>query len=107
LIGLPEPLRDDRRDPEATRRAVAALIAAQPATAWRALFAGEDVSCAVAATLEEAVADPQVAARGVLAHRLAVAGREMPALPVPVAPAFRKDPGVGEAPSFARDRLLY
>ena len=100
LIGLPAELCDDRRNAQATRAAVAGLIAAKPASHWRALFDGEDVSCAIVATLEEAVGDPQIAARGVLAHRLAVAGKEMPALPVPVAPAFRQAPGRAAAPNL-------
>ncbi len=100
LIELPSELRDDRRDGEATRSGVATLIAAKSASHWRVLFDGEDVSCAVAATLEEAVADPQIVARKVLAHRLNVAGREMPAFPVPVAPEFRRAPDVESAPKL-------
>ncbi|MSP48877.1 MAG: CoA transferase [Alphaproteobacteria bacterium] len=100
LIELPAALCNDRLSPEATRAAVARLIAAAPAARWRALFAGEDVSAAVVMSLEEAVADPQIVARGVLAHRLAVAGREMPALPVPVTPGFRQTPGTATAPKL-------
>jgi len=103
LIGLPAELREDRRDSEATRAAVAKLIAAKPASHWRALFAGEDVSCAIIATLEEAVADPQIVERKVLAHRLAVAGRKMAAFPVPVAPEFRAVPGVAKAPKLGEE----
>jgi alpha-methylacyl-CoA racemase len=103
LIDLPADLRDDRRDPEATRRGVAERIAAAPAATWRARFAGEDVSSAIVATLEEAVGDPQIAARGVLDHRLAIAGREIPALPVPVAPAFRRPPETAAAPALGSD----
>ena len=100
LIELPAGLRGDRRDKEATRAAVANLIAAKPASHWRSLFAGEDVSCAIVATLEDAVADPQIIERAVLAHRLEVAEREMPAFPVPVVPEFRQAPGVGKAPKL-------
>ncbi len=100
LIQLPAELRDDRRDPEATRAGVERRIASEPADHWRRLFAGEDVSTAVVTTLEGAVADPQVAARGVLAHRLAVGGREMPALPVPVAAGFRRPPETDAAPGL-------
>lgn len=100
LIELPPELHDDRRDAQATRSAVARLIAAKPAAHWRKLFDGEDVSCAVVATLEEAIADPQVVARNALAHRLTVAGREMPAFPVPVAPEFRRAPEIARAPEL-------
>jgi alpha-methylacyl-CoA racemase len=104
LIELPAALRDDRRDPEATRAAIARLISEKPASHWRMRFTGEDVSCAIVATLEDAAADPQIAARNVLAHRLAVAGREMPAFPVPVAPSFRGPPAAGVAPALGADR---
>ena len=104
LIGLPAELCDDRRDPEATRAGVARRIAAAPAGHWRRLFVGEDVSAAVVATLEEAVADPQIVARGVLAHRLTVAGREIPALPVPVAPDFRRPAETKPAPDLGKTR---
>jgi alpha-methylacyl-CoA racemase len=102
LIELPAELRDDRRDPEATRAGIARIVGARPATHWRSLFTGEDVSCAVVATLEEAVADPQIAARKVLAHRLALAGCEMPALPVPVVPSFRATPAPASAPKLGK-----
>lgn len=104
LIDLPAELRDDRRAPEATRAGVARQIAAGSADHWRRLFAGEDVSAAVVATLEEAVADPQIAARGVLAHRLAVGGRVMPALPVPVAADFRRPAEIKPAPALGASR---
>ncbi|MBM3547668.1 MAG: CoA transferase [Alphaproteobacteria bacterium] len=100
LIELPAEFRDDRRDRHATRDAVAKRIAAKPASHWRSLFDGEDVSCAIVATLEEAALDPQITARSVLSHRLAVAGREMPAFPIPVAPTFRQAPSVGKAPKL-------
>ena len=100
LIQLPPELHDDRRDPEATRTGVGRLIASEPAEHWRRLFTGEDVSTAVVATLEEAVADPQIGARNVLAHRLAVGGREIPALPVPVAAGFRRPPETDAAPGL-------
>lgn len=95
LIALPAALRDDQADPEATISAVAGLIAAHGSAHWRVLFAGEDCCCSIVATLEEAMADPQFKERGLFAHRLANAeGASMPALPVPIDPAFRRPPGV-------------
>ena len=104
LIDLPAALRDDRRDPAATRVGVARRIGAEPAERWRRLFAGEDVSAAVVATLEDAVADPQIVARGVLAHRLAVGGRDVPALPIPVATDFRRPAEIKPAPALGTSR---
>jgi alpha-methylacyl-CoA racemase len=90
LIALEPAYRDDRRDPAATKARVAAIIRSQDAAHWRARFAGEDVCCAVVASLDEAVRDPHVVGRGLFAGMLTDgAGRSMPALPVPLAPVFR------------------
>jgi alpha-methylacyl-CoA racemase len=93
LIGLEPPLRDDARDPAATIARVAALIAAADAETWRARFAAADCCCSIVATLNEAMADPQFRARGLFDHRVTnEAGASMPAIPVPIAPAFRASP---------------
>ncbi len=100
LIGLQE--RDDGADPAATIARVAEIIRARPAAHWEKVFEGEDVCCALVRTLEEALADPHFRARGLLDHELQAGGRTIPALPVPVAPAFRSAapagfPALGEA----------
>src|SRR5437588_12263632 len=88
IIGLDPPLRDDARDPQATARAVAALIRGKMAAEWRKRFKGRDCCCSIVATLEEAVADPQF--RGLFTRALVnEAGARMPALPVPIAENFR------------------
>jgi crotonobetainyl-CoA:carnitine CoA-transferase CaiB-like acyl-CoA transferase len=103
LIGLEPALRNDRSDPAATIARVAEIIRAQDAAYWQARFAGEDVCCALVATLEEAVRDPHFVGGGLFAGALTDgAGRSMPALPVPLAPAFRAPraasyPALGEA----------
>jgi alpha-methylacyl-CoA racemase len=89
LIGLEERLRDDAPDPAATIVGVANLIRAREAAHWQVLFQGEDVCCATVASLEEALEDPHVQARGLFDQVLTAEGRSIPALPVPVAPAFR------------------
>jgi crotonobetainyl-CoA:carnitine CoA-transferase CaiB-like acyl-CoA transferase len=46
------------------------------------------------ATLAEALRDPHFVKRGLFAHKVAgPTGATMPALPVPIDPAFRNDPG--------------
>ncbi len=45
LIGLEPGYRDDRRDPEATKARVAAIIRSRDAALWQARFAGADVCC--------------------------------------------------------------
>jgi crotonobetainyl-CoA:carnitine CoA-transferase CaiB-like acyl-CoA transferase len=103
LIGLEPALRDDSRDPEATRARVAAIIRSHDAAHWRARLAGEDVCCSVVVSLEEAVRDPHFVGRGLFAGALTDgAGRSIPALPVPLAPVFRAArmpsyPALGEA----------
>jgi crotonobetainyl-CoA:carnitine CoA-transferase CaiB-like acyl-CoA transferase len=89
LIGLEEPYRARSFDPATIARA-AALVRAQPSAHWRERIAGRDCCCSVVASLREALGDPHFAARGLMAHRLVnEAGDEMPALPVPLDPAFR------------------
>ncbi|HEV7336031.1 MAG TPA: CoA transferase [Bosea sp. (in: a-proteobacteria)] len=103
-IALDEALRDDRRQEEATRAAVAALIGAQPAEHWRALLEPLDCCCTVVRTLEEALADPHFTARGLLDRQAEEpGGRRIVSTPLPLAPVFRdaapalrKVPAVGD-----------
>jgi alpha-methylacyl-CoA racemase len=104
LVGLEGPLRDDARDPLATAAAVAERIAAQPAAHWRERFQDTDVCCSLVQSVEEAVADEHFRARGIFARRVVDGeGVSMPALPVPVADAFRRPeeqlsfPALGES----------
>jgi len=103
LLDIPAHLRDDAVDPEATRVAVAERVQARTADALQALFSGQDVCCAIATTLENAMRDPQFAARGVFTRKLAADGKTITALPVPVADLFRSEniesayPALGEA----------
>ncbi|MBJ3774214.1 CaiB/BaiF CoA transferase family protein [Acuticoccus mangrovi] len=101
LIGLPPPLRDDGRDPAATIRAVAGIMASAPSHHWQRLFEGEDVCCSIVATFGEAMAEPHVASRHLFdAEILGPAGR-LPALPVPLAPALAAPTGPAPFPSTA------
>jgi len=88
-IGLAEEWRDDARDPAGTRRAVAARIAERSAAEWADAFHGKDVCCNLVASVEEAMQDPHFRARGLFDRRLALDGRTIPALPVPIDEAFR------------------
>jgi len=98
IIGLERELRDDRKDPAATKARVAAIIAAETAEVWRARFAGRDCCCSIVTELKDAVSDPHYVARGVLDHVLANPdGATMPALPLPLDPGFRAPPGAAIA----------
>jgi crotonobetainyl-CoA:carnitine CoA-transferase CaiB-like acyl-CoA transferase len=91
LVGLHPAMRDDGKDPEATRSAVGKLIAEKPAAHWRELFGGKDCCCSVVATVREALDDPHFKSRGLFEHRLANEdGQILPALPVPIAAGFRE-----------------
>ena len=79
------------------------MIRGRTAAEWTQLFAGRDVCACIVATVEEALADPQFAARGLFTHRLWGGGREIAALPVPIDAAFRNTacssgyPSLGDA----------
>jgi alpha-methylacyl-CoA racemase len=103
VVGVPTEARDDGRDPATTRGVVAALVALDTAEGWRARFEGREVCCSVVASLDEALASAHFAARGVFSRSLQGDGRAIPALPVPIAEAFRASgldagyPALGEA----------
>jgi alpha-methylacyl-CoA racemase len=98
-IGLALEFVDDKRDPVATRAAVAKLVSAKSADEWRPILAAADCCATIVTPLEEAMRDPHFVQRGLFAHSIATAsGKIMPALPVPVAPAFRVKPAVKKTP---------
>jgi alpha-methylacyl-CoA racemase len=98
-IGLAPEFIDDRRDPQATRIAVAQLIAARDADVWAPVFAQADCCTTIVKPLQEAVRDPHFVERGLFAHAIETAsGKTMPALPLPIAPQFRAAPGAKKAP---------
>jgi alpha-methylacyl-CoA racemase len=106
LLGLAPDVQDDSRDAAKTRRAVAERIAAKSADEWRALFAGKDVCCCIMASLEDAMHDAHFIARGVFGAKLAANGKEMTALPVPVAPQFRAQPDSAGYPALGEANSL-
>jgi crotonobetainyl-CoA:carnitine CoA-transferase CaiB-like acyl-CoA transferase len=99
-IDLPQELRADTADPQATTAAVAELIARRPAADWERRWAGIDACCSIVRTVQEAVDDPAFRARGLFdAITTDGSGAAMPALPVPV------DPGFGRTHQLASPRL--
>ncbi len=104
VIDLPEPWREDRRDPAGSIAAVAEIVRARPAAHWATLFAEADCCCTIVKTTREALADPHFAERGLFAGRLAnEAGDELPALPLPLAPVFRGEEVAKSAPALGAD----
>ncbi|KRE13942.1 hypothetical protein ASE63_18265 [Bosea sp. Root381] len=89
-IALEPPLRDDSHDPEATRSAIADIVASEPAAHWREHLEPRDCCCTVVRTLQEALADPHLTARGLFdAQAEEPGGRRLVSTPLPLAPVFR------------------
>jgi alpha-methylacyl-CoA racemase len=106
-IGLAADLIEDRHDPAATKAAVAALVAQRTAEDWRPILAAADCCATVVQSLEEAVRDPHFIARGLFAHQIAGSTNEtMPALPLPISPAFRPAPKAISAPRLGADQAI-
>jgi crotonobetainyl-CoA:carnitine CoA-transferase CaiB-like acyl-CoA transferase len=93
-IGLDEAIRDDGPDPEATKAAIAAIIAAKPSDHWNRIFAGVDACVAVVRTLSEAVEDPHFKARGLFQGEMKMGETTVTPLPISMAPIYR-DPEAG------------
>src|SRR4051794_29072660 len=88
LIDLPADWRDDARDPTGTMRAVAAIVAREPADYWRGRFTGQDCCCTIVQTIEEARHDPHFLARSLFERGVVDGDQRITALPVPIDPAL-------------------
>ncbi|MGE0845567.1 MAG: CaiB/BaiF CoA transferase family protein [Flavobacteriaceae bacterium] len=101
IVGLDSDLADDTKDPEATRLALVAIIGSRPASEWAEAFAGKDCCASVVRDLEEAMRDEHFVQRGLFRWLVRnEAGETMTALPVPVAPCFRSEPGAADVPAL-------
>jgi len=105
-LELDEELRDDQRDPEATRQALAAIIAARTARYWHDKFENRDLCCSVVETLEQALANPQFRDRGLFERKLRAGGQAITAVVVPVAASTRESDRVRAAPALGADNAL-
>jgi alpha-methylacyl-CoA racemase len=96
-------LLDDAADPRGIQQAVAEIIGRRSADDWVQRFAGVDACVSVVKSLQEAVDTPHFRERGLFVARVrSDSGHEIPALPLPIAPALRDQhvrahPGLGEA----------
>ena len=108
VIGQPEELRDDWRDPVACSAEVARRLGSQPSTYWEPLLTAADCCCSVVKTPAETANDPHFKARGVFERKLNISGRIVPALPLPIAPQFRSPAGsIGRAAALGEGNIRF
>jgi alpha-methylacyl-CoA racemase len=90
-IGLPQELTNDFKNPSATKQAIREIVAKETAAHWKPKFAAADCCVTIMATLEEALADEHFVKRGLFSEQIvsSAGDKQMPALPLPIAPAFR------------------
>ncbi len=98
-----------RLTPAQAIEAVADAIAQHPAAYWEDRFAGHDVCTSRVVSLEEARHAPHFLERGVFSRTVTTAqGAAMPALPTPIAPAFRDKDETRQAPALgAHNAMLH
>jgi alpha-methylacyl-CoA racemase len=100
-VGLSAEFVNDRRNPKATRDAVAGIISTRTSDEWRPIFAKADCCTTILVSLEDALRDPHFVERGLFDHKVeSASGKVIPALPLPIAPEFRGKPGAKKAPKL-------
>jgi len=108
VIGLPEALVDDSRDPAGTMAAVRDIIASMPSGNWLAAFEGVDACVTLVKSIGEAAGDPHFQARGLFRGVLAAGDETLTPLPPPIAPIYRDPEGSQGFPALgdANDDLI-
>lgn len=102
VLGAPQ-LIDDSKSPVLVREAIAQIIVGRTADEWMERFKGVDACVSEVKSLQDAADSPHFHARGIFSDRVNDgAGREIPALPLPIDASFRNTPasaypGLGEA----------
>jgi alpha-methylacyl-CoA racemase len=92
ITELEPALRNDARDPATTIARLRDIIARETAVTWSSRIAGRDCCCSIVATIEEASRDVHFTARGLFKYAVNDdEGRSIPAMHVPIDPAFRDD----------------
>ena len=81
--------RNDFADPQACRAAIAAAFAARTVAEWEPLLAAADCCATPLVGLEQAMADPQFAGRGLFAFEVGDEHGWLPATVLPIDPQFR------------------
>ncbi len=108
VIDLPDALRDDQPDPEATIAEVARRLAAKPSDYWEPLLAAADCCCTIVKTPLEASQDTHFNTRGVFGRSTRIGNTSVTALPLPIAPEFRTAPDESvAAPDLGADNEAF
>jgi alpha-methylacyl-CoA racemase len=89
LLDIPENLRDDRKDPQATAAAIADTFAARNAADWEEDLTKADCCACLVKTFEEARHDPHFEERGLFGFHVPAGKVEVEATVVPIVPEFR------------------
>lgn len=103
IAAVPDALRDDARDPQATIAAVAACVRARDSAHWVAALETLETCCTVVRSLEEAARDLHFQARGVFGREVEIPGHVLPALPLPLVKALRTATSRAAAPRVGQD----
>ena len=88
-IELDPVWRNDQKDPEGSKAAVAAIIQEKSSTEWQSVFSGKDACACLVRTMKEASADPQFA-RLFDERLIRQSERETSALVTPIDPKFKR-----------------
>jgi crotonobetainyl-CoA:carnitine CoA-transferase CaiB-like acyl-CoA transferase len=102
IIGLPQELRSATVVQAKVIDVIGRIIKTKSAPQWMQKFEGRDVCCSIVASLKETVDDPHFAARKLLARKMTVDGKTIPALPLPVLDIF-SDGTAGSPPRLGAD----
>jgi crotonobetainyl-CoA:carnitine CoA-transferase CaiB-like acyl-CoA transferase len=103
-LDIAEDARDDMKEPQKSRQAIAAAIAARTATEWQPILAAADCCASVLTPLAEAMQDPHFQGRGLFDHSVGDEDGYLPAAVVPIDRQFRAAPGIKPAPAAADAR---
>ncbi len=105
-VSLPPALRHRDRDPEATRAGIAGIIATRDGAEWMRHFQAYDFPAALVLSFEEALSQPHFLARNLLKRRVSADGKEITALPVPLAANLRTADLVRTSPTLGEGNAL-
>lgn len=93
VIDLEPALRADSENPDQTIAAVAKILATRTAAEWEPLLTTANCCCSLVRNMDDVLDDPHFKERGIYNWLVEGAdGGSAPAMPLPIAPAFRASP---------------